>query len=91
MKNRPSPPCSRCGFNSGGNRWIAASNATKNLMPEIALCDDCVSALRSFFANAKLSPATNRKQPDRFASPSPPPPKPSAADEMPVRWSRKLV
>jgi hypothetical protein len=89
MKNRPSPPCSRCGLNSGGNRWVASTQATKNIMPEIALCDSCVSALRSFFANAKLSAVTNHKQPDRFASSSPPP-KNSAADEMPVRWSRKL-
>jgi hypothetical protein len=90
MKDRPSPPCSRCGLNSGGNRWVAATQIVKNIMPEIALCDSCVSALRSFFANGRLCPATNRKQPDRFASPGPPP-KSSAADEMPVRWSRKLV
>lgn len=84
MKSKPLPSCRRCGCNPGGIRWVAATQAAKVVVPEILLCERCVLALRSFFANGKNCPVAVAGQPDRFASQTPPPGS-SKADAIPVR------
>lgn len=87
-RNAPIPPCDRCGCVPGDHRWAAVNRPAEKVYggagAEFRLCPGCVQVLQTFFANGTNRPVTTRKEPDRFASSSPPPPT-ARADGMPIR------
>jgi hypothetical protein len=87
-RNAAIPPCDRCGCAPGDHRWAAISRPAEKVYggvrAEFRLCLGCVQVFQTFMANGKNRPVTTRKQPDRFASSSPPPQN-ARTDGTPIR------
>ena len=71
-RNKPMPPCTRCGCDPGDHRWAAITQSACGVMVEMRLCRNAFMSFQTFIANGTNLPVTNRKEPDRFASVSPP-------------------